>query len=89
MNNQNCTYMRCANSIGLFLAVLFIICFAWFYIRPMEQGLHLSLLSMSYFGFNGMNFASFISGLIQTYIWGYIIVGIWRLVGCCCKTNNN
>jgi len=81
--------MRCANSIGLFLAVLFIICFAWFYIRSAEQELHLSLLSLSYFGFSGMNLTSFISGLIQTYIWGYIIAGIWQLVGCCYKANNN
>lgn len=82
-----CGYLKCANRIGLFLAILFVICFVWYYIGPAEQGLHLQLLHLTYFWFSGMNVVSFIAGLIQTYIWGYIVVGAWWLVGCCKISN--
>lgn len=86
MNDKNkCNYWKCANRAGLFLVILFTICFFWYYIRPVEQELHLKFLRLSYFGFNGMNISSFILGVIQTYIWAYIAVGIWWLVGCCKK----
>lgn len=88
MNRDNCTYWKCANRIGLFLAVLFVICFFWYYIRPVEQELHLKLFKLTYFGFNGMNVFSFIFGLIQTYIWGYVVVGILRLIRCPCLKEN-
>ena len=81
-------YLRCANRVGLFLVALFVICFAWYYIRPVEQELHLSLFKMAYFGFNDMGFVSFVLGAIQTYIWGYIFAGIWCLFGCCKRGGN-
>lgn len=77
-------YLKSANRIGLLLAGLFVICFIWYYIRPVEQGLHLQLLRLSFFGFSGMNLVGFILGLVQSYIWGYIILGVWRLVKICC-----
>lgn len=82
MENKS-SYWQYANRVGLFLVVLFVICFAWYYIRPVEQELHLKLLKLSFFGFNGMNLISLILGAIQSYIWGYIAVGVLRLVGCC------
>lgn len=82
--NNHYNYWKGANRLGLFLVILFIICFVWYYLRPVEQELHLKLLKMIYFGFSEMNLTSFILGLIQSYIWAYIIVGIWRLAGCCC-----
>ena len=85
MENNNCSYWKCANRIGLFLVILFVVCFLWYYIHPVEQTLHLKLFKMSFFVFSGMNFGSFILGAIQTYIWAYIGVGIWQLVGCCVK----
>ena len=88
MNKNNCSYLKCANRISLFLVVLFIVCFFWYYIRPIEQDLHLRLLRLSFFGFSGMNISSFIFGAIQSYIWGYIIVGLLRLVGCCRNGDN-
>lgn len=77
------SYLKCANKTGLFLLVLFVICFFWYWIRPVDQDLHFRLLRMLFFGFNGMNFAGFVSGAVQSYIWGYVIAGIFRLTGCC------
>lgn len=90
-NERRCSYWRCANRVGLLLVALFVFCFLWYYLRPVEQELHLKLLRMSYFGFNDMGGLSFILGAVQTYIWGYIAVGIWWLLGCCfnCKVKPN
>ena len=88
MGNNNCSYWKCANRVGLFLAILFVICFLWYFVNPVEQTAHLQILKMSYLGFSGMNFTSFVLGLIQTYIWAYIGVGIWQLVGCCIKAKD-
>ncbi len=82
---KKCNYWKCANSIGLFLVILFAICFFWYFMRPIEQDLHLRLFKMAFLGFNNMNPLSFIFGAIQTYIWAYIGVGIWYLIGCCYK----
>ena len=85
MHNKSCGYWRCANRVGLFLALAFVVCFIWFFIHPVEQDLHVRLLQLSFYGYSGMNVSSFISGLIQSYIWAYIFVGLWYLVGCCYK----
>lgn len=79
----HCNYWRCAHHIGLFLAVLFVLCFFWGFIHPVEPAFHLSSLRLAFFGFSGFNLLSFILGLIQSYIAAYIGVGIWYLVGCC------
>ena len=85
-NNYSCSYLHCANRVGLFFTALFVLCFAWYFIQPVERELHLSLFKLSFLGFNGMNGLSFILAVVQSYIWGYIVVGLWRLVGCCsCK----
>jgi len=84
-NKDKCSFLKCANSIGLFLVALFAICFLWYYIRPVEQVLHLKLFRMAYFGFRGMNVVSFVLGAVQTYIWAYVAIGIWQIVGCCFK----
>ncbi len=77
------------NRVGIFLALLFIVCFVWFWIRPVHQGLHLQMLQLWFFGYDGMNVFSFVLGLVQSYLWGYIGVGLWCLasLGCtsCCK----
>lgn len=85
-DNYKFSWWRFANGLGVFFVVLFVICFFWYYIRPVEQELHISLLRLAYFGFDGMNLSSFILGAVQSYIWAYIAVGIWYLVGCACKT---
>ncbi|NQT49865.1 hypothetical protein HQ571_04185 [Candidatus Kuenenbacteria bacterium] len=82
MKDKKCCSWKCANHLGMFFLVLFVICFLWYYIRPVEQEMHLSMLKMSFFGFDGMNVMSFILGAIQAYIWGFIVSGVWALVGC-------
>ena len=79
MNNK-INYLNFANRLGIFLVVLFVICFAWYYIRSVEQGLHLQLFRLFYFGFSEMNFSAFILGAIQTYLWAYILMGTWKLI---------
>lgn len=82
---HTCSFWRCANSIGLFLVIFYVLCFLRYSIYPVSQELHLSTLQVAYFGFSGMNFPSFILGAVQTYLWAYIGLGIWQLVGCCFK----
>ncbi|MBT3948861.1 hypothetical protein HOF40_02120 [Candidatus Parcubacteria bacterium] len=78
-----------ANHIGFFFVLLFVVCFAWYFIHPVEQEMHLAMFRMSFFGFSGMNFVSFVLGAIQVYVWGYILVGLGYLMslvcGCCKK----
>jgi len=83
MKNINCGYWKCATRVGLFLGALFAICFVWFYVQPAQGDLHKSLLELSFLGWTGMNATSFILGLAQSIIWGYLFVGVWVLVGCC------
>jgi len=85
---EHCNMWKCSNRVGLFLVALYVICFAWFFVHPVEPDLHLRLLRLSYFGFDGMNIVSFIAGAIQTYIWAYIGVGIWHVTGCCLKSGS-
>ena len=82
MNNQN--FWKLGARIGVFFAILFVICFAWYYIRGGSTELlklHENLLALSYFGWSGVNFTSFILGLIQTFIWGYVALALWNLSG--------
>lgn len=84
-----CGFWKCGTYVGFFLAVLFVVCFAWFYIRGGSseiKELHNNLFVLSFFGWSGMNAASFFFGLVQSFIWGYIATGLWYLVGCCWKT---
>ncbi|MBI5023021.1 MAG: hypothetical protein HZC05_02550 [Candidatus Magasanikbacteria bacterium] len=86
MEDVKCNYWRCANRIGLFLAILFVFCFVFHYFRPVDAELRVKLFQMAFLGFSGMNFASFVLGLIQSYIYAYIGFGLWFLVGCCIKS---
>ena len=74
-------WFRQGNRVGIFLALLFIICFAWYWLIPVNQDLHMQIFELLFFGFKGMTFAGFILGVIQTYVWGYIGVGLWIISG--------
>jgi len=82
----SCNFWKCGSAVGLFLVALFVVCFAWYFIHPVEQTLHMQMFKLSYFGFEEMNASGFVLGAIQTYIWGYVAVGLWHLVGCCMKS---
>ena len=75
-------WFKHGNHVGVFLILLFIVCFAWFWLRPVHQGLHEQMFELFYYGFRGMTFPSFILGIIQSYVWGYIGVALWHLSGC-------
>lgn len=89
MENARCNYWRCANRIGLFLAVLFVVCFVLHYFYPVDVELRVKLFQMAFLGFSGMNFSSFVLGLAQSYLWGYLGLGLWFLVGCCFKSETD
>lgn len=75
---------KCAHHVGMFLILLFLICFFWF--KPADlSDLHLDLLRMAFIGFDDFNVKSFILGLLQSYVWAYIGVGLWYLTGCCMR----
>ncbi|OIP81287.1 hypothetical protein COW94_00275 [Candidatus Peregrinibacteria bacterium CG22_combo_CG10-13_8_21_14_all_44_10] len=80
MSEKSVSYWQQANRLGLFFVALFLICFAWFYMNPAEQVLHEQLFNLTFIGFSGMSFAGVVSGTIQSYVWGYIFVGIWMTV---------
>lgn len=75
---------------GVLLAILYVLCFFWYFAikAPVLQELHLNLLRLSFIWWNGMDFASFISGLVQAFIWGWIvavvIVVTHKICGCQC-----
>ena len=73
-------YWQQANHLGVFFVALFLLCFIWFFIMPTEKELHEQLFRLTFLGFSGMNLWGFIAGAIQSYVWGYILVGIWRAV---------
>jgi hypothetical protein len=77
---MNTNFFKFSNRIGIFLAMLFAVCFVWYYIRPIEQDLHLKMFRLAYFGFEEMNLASFLAGAAQSYLWAYVGVGLWQLV---------
>ena len=80
MNNQR--FWKLGTRIGLFFAILFVVCFVWFFVRggsPEIEQLHDNLFALSFFGWSGMNAVSFLLGLIQTFIWGYVVVALWNL----------
>lgn len=82
MNNQN--FWQKGLRLGVFFAILFVICFIWYYLRGGSdeiKTLHNSLFELSFFGWSGMNASSFIYGIIQSFIWGYIAVALWNLSG--------
>jgi len=79
VNNQN--FMQKANQLGIFFVIIFVGCFVWYYIRPADQDLHLRLFRLAFFGYQDMGVMSFILGAVQSYIWGYIGVGLWLISG--------
>lgn len=83
MNGQN-SFWKLGTKLGLFFAILFIVCFIWFFIRGGNEELrqlHDNLFALAFFGWGGMSFTSFILGLIQSFIWGYIVGVLWNIAG--------
>ena len=82
------TYKKLALQVGALFAGLSAICFVWPWIRGMDaelSALHYKMWQMAFFGYTGFNLASFIAAVVQSFIWGVIAVGLWRLAGVCCE----
>ena len=75
MNND---FIKKANQLGIFLVLLFVICFFGYYLKGQTE-LHLQLLRLTFFGYSGMNVVSFILAAIQAYVAGYVLVGLWQV----------
>lgn len=81
------TYSKLALQVGVLFGGLYVLCFFWPAIRGLDAelvALHFKMWQIAFFGFSGFNAASFISGLIQSFVYGLIAVGVWRLSGLCC-----
>ena len=73
-------FARQGVKVGIFFSLLFVICFAWFFIRGGSQEirtLHNNLFVLSFWGWTGFNAVSFFAGLIQSFVWGYIVAALW------------
>jgi len=80
-------WFQSGNRVGIFLALLFAASFLWYWLHPVNQDLHLRILEILFYGYKGMTLPGFFLGVIQSYVWGYIGVALWRLahVGCECN----
>ena len=84
-------WVKYSNHLGIFLALLFILCFVWTWVHPVQYDLHQRFLELWFYGYTGTNVVSVFLGIVQSFIWGYIGVGLWNfaccLTGCgkCCK----
>jgi len=72
-------YVRMSHHVGVFIVMLWALCFLWYYVQPAERTLHMQFFRLSFYGFTGMNPMSFISAAVQSYLWGYVFVGVWDL----------
>lgn len=75
------TYIKQSHKLGIFFGILFAVCFAWFYINPALNELHKELFQLTFLGLDDMNGVGFIIGLVQSYVWAYIAVALWKLAG--------
>lgn len=89
MDNCSCSTWKFGHRVGLFFVGLLLLCFAWYGIHVSGRGLHFQFFQASFLWFKGIDTVSIILASIQTYIWGYIVVGVWALSGCCGKGKKN
>lgn len=77
--SKNTSFIQLAHHIGIFFVLLFTICVIWYYLRPVEQDLHLNLFKLAFFGFEEMNITGMILGAVQAYLWAYVGLGLWKI----------
>lgn len=81
---KNNKEVRQATRLAVFLGLLFVVCFIGYYVRGTQE-VHREFLSLMFWGFTGMNVESFVSGLAQSVIDGYVGYGLWRLTSVAVK----
>lgn len=82
--------MLCKKHLGPALAILgavgFVLCSLWGFVIPVDvRELHADLLRISVLGWSGMNITSFILGIVQWAIWGWIIATIFGAISSWCE----
>ena len=81
------TYTKLALQVGALFSGLYVLCFFWPTIRGLSaelSALHFQMWQIAFFGYTGMNIASFVAGFVQAFVWGVIAVVVWKLAGICC-----
>ncbi len=81
------TYKKLALQVGALFAGLAVLCFIWPSVRGFDTALttlHTQLWSIAFVGYTGFNITSLIAAVAQSFIWGVIAVGVWKLAGICC-----
>ncbi|NCS66804.1 hypothetical protein GW777_00300 [Candidatus Peregrinibacteria bacterium] len=84
--------MLCKKHLGATLAglgvVAYVVCHFWGFVVPADvQELHADLLRISVLGWSGMNLTSFILGIVQWAIWGWLIGAAFATIGKWCATS--
>ncbi|MEW6610427.1 MAG: hypothetical protein AB1352_02240 [Patescibacteria group bacterium] len=67
-------------TVSVFSVLAYALCFLWaFTLAGGQRDLHIEQLRMAYLKFAGLDVASFLSGLVQTFVWGWIaaVVFVW------------
>lgn len=74
-------------TVSLFFVVLYLICLGWGYLLtdPALKTLHEQLLALTFPGFIWLSWGSFFWGLVLSFVYGWIGVGIfvWLQKLCC------
>lgn len=71
-----------ALSLATLFAIGFVVCYLWVYTSnaPDLIKMHIDWFRIAFLGFSGMGFVSFLSGLIQSFIWGILVGGVFVLI---------
>lgn len=81
--------MLCKKHLGATLAglgaVAYVACYFWGLVVPADlRGLHADLLRISVPGWTGMNATSFILGIVEWAVWGWLIGAAFATIGGWC-----
>ena len=65
-------------TVSVFSVLSYALCFLWAYTLAGDQKeMYINWLRMSYLKFAGIDVVSFLSGLVQTFVWGWIGVAVF------------
>ncbi|MAG11801.1 MAG: hypothetical protein CMI52_03265 [Parcubacteria group bacterium] len=66
--------------LGLFFVAVFTLCFFWGLVNTAEPILHMSLMKLSFIGFEGFDSVSYFYGAVQVYLWAWIYGFAWHSI---------
>lgn len=76
---SKCDYKHIAVPLGLMFSLLYFVAYFWGYTESdlTVKALHLNVLRLAFLGFTGLNGVSFLLGLVQSFVWGLIVAGLF------------